>query len=292
MSTAAALPTRLRDYTRLMRIDRPIGALLLLWPTLWALWLAAGGVPDPWVLFVFIAGVWLMRSAGCVINDFADREFDPHVRRTRDRPIAAGRVMPAEALGLFVALCLIALALVLTLNWLTIALAVPAAALAAIYPFTKRYTHLPQVVLGAAFSMAIPMAYAAVTGMVPLEAWALFLANLCWTVAYDTIYGMVDREDDLRIGVKSTAILFGRADRLAVALFQGLFLLLMVIIGVRAGLGVFYFAGLLAAAGLFVHQHWQIRQRDPQRCFETFLANNRVGLVVFAGLAVDLSLLG
>lgn len=288
MSDAATLPARLRDYGRLMRVDRPIGTLLLLWPTLWALWFAAGGVPEPWVLFVFVAGVFLMRSAGCVINDYADRHFDPHVQRTRARPIAAGRISPNEAIVLFVLLCLVALGLVLTLNWLTIALAVPAAALAAIYPFTKRYTHLPQVVLGAAFSMAIPMAFAAVTGTVPLDAWALYIANLCWVVAYDTLYGMVDREDDLKIGVKSTAILFGRADRIAVGAFQGLFLLLMVILGSRLALGPFYYLGLAVAAALFAHQHWRIRQRDPEQCFRSFLENNRIGLAVFAGLAIDL----
>src|SRR3989338_5171934 len=207
---------RLKDYARLMRLHRPIGIVLLLWPTLWALWIAGQGRPDPRVLAVFVLGVVLMRSAGCVINDYADRNFDPHVERTRDRPIAAGRVSPREALVLFATLCLIAFALVLTLNRLTILLSFAGAFLAATYPFVKRFTHLPQFYLGAAFGWGIVMAFAAVTGAVPALAWVLFAANVFWAAAYDTVYAMVDREDDARIGVKSTAILFGSYDRLMV----------------------------------------------------------------------------
>jgi len=281
------LRERLTEYARLMRLDRPIGILLLLWPTLWALWIAGQGRPDPLVLAVFVAGVVLMRSAGCVINDFADRHFDPHVARTRDRPIAAGRVSPREALILFAVLCLLAFGLVLLMNRLTILLSFVAVALAAVYPFTKRVTHLPQVVLGAAFGWAIPMAFAAQTGELPRIAWLLFLVNILWSVAYDTLYAMVDREDDLKIGVKSTAILFGEADRLVVGVLQLLVLLGLSLVGSLAGLGDFYAIGLLVAALLALYQQYLIRDRDPQRCFEAFLNNNWFGAAVFAGIALD-----
>jgi 4-hydroxybenzoate polyprenyltransferase len=278
---------RLREYALLMRLHRPIGSLLLLWPVLWALWFASAGRPSLAVLVVFVAGVVLMRSAGCVINDYADRGFDPHVARTRDRPLAAGRVTPREALALFAVLCAIAFLLVLTLNRLTILLSVVGVLLAASYPFMKRWTSLPQFYLGAAFGWGIPMAYAAQTGAVPVDAWILFAANICWAVAYDTAYAMVDRDDDLRIGVKSTAILFGRADRAMIALFHLLTLGLLAWVGVRAGLGLTYYIGLLLAAGLALQQQWQIRTRDRDACFRAFLDNNRFGAVVFAGLLLD-----
>ena len=281
------LPARLADYARLMRLNRPIGILLLLWPVLWALWIAAAGKPALPVFVVFVAGVVLMRSAGCVINDYADREFDPHVERTRDRPIAAGRVQPREALVLFVVLALVAFALVLFMNRLTILLSFVGAALAASYPFMKRWTHLPQFYLGAAFGWGVPMAFAAQTGAVPADAWILFGATLCWAVAYDTAYAMVDRDDDIRVGVKSTAILFGRADRPMIALFHALTLLLLVWAGARAGLGLTYYTGLLLAAGLAGWQQWLMRTRSRDDCFRAFLNNNRFGAVVFAGLVLD-----
>ena len=278
----------LREYAMLMRLHRPIGILLLLWPTLWGLWFAAGGVPDLHVLAVFVTGVVLMRSAGCVINDYADRDFDPHVARTQDRPIAAGRVSPREALVLFGVLCLIAFALVLTLNRLTVALAIIAALLAAIYPFTKRVTNLPQFWLGAAFGWAIPMAFAAQTGTVPPLAWLLFAANVFWAVAYDTAYAMADREDDLRVGVKSTAILFGSWDRAMIFLHHVATLVLLAVAGVQTGQGMFFYTGLVVAATLALYQQRLIRDRVPEQCFSAFLNNNWFGLAVFAGLAVDL----
>ena len=278
---------RLRDYARLMRLDRPIGILLLLWPVLWALWIAGAGRPSLPVLLVFVAGVVLMRSAGCVINDYADREFDPQVERTRDRPLAAGRVPPREALVLFVVLALSAFALVLFMNRLTILLSFVGAALAVSYPFMKRWTHLPQFYLGAAFGWGVPMAFAAQTGGVPADAWILFGATLCWAVAYDTAYAMVDREDDVRIGVKSTAILFGHADRAMIALFHMVTLALLIWVGARAGLGLTYYMGLLLAAGLAGWQQWLMRTRTRDGCLHAFLNNNRFGAVVFAGLALD-----
>ena len=278
---------RLREYARLMRLDRPIGILLLLWPVLWALWIAAAGQPALPVFVVFVAGVVLMRSAGCVINDYADRAFDPQVERTRERPLAAGRVRPREALVLFVVLALSAFALVLCMNRLTILLSFVGVALAVSYPFMKRWTQLPQFYLGAAFGWGVPMAFAAQTGGVPADAWILFGATLCWAVAYDTAYAMVDRDDDIRIGVKSTAILFGRADRPMIALFHGLTLLLLAWAGARAGLGLTYYMGLLLAAGLAGWQQWLMRTRSRDGCFHAFLNNNRFGAVVFAGLALD-----
>ncbi len=279
--------SRLREYALLMRLHRPIGILLLLWPTLWALWLASAGRPSWHVLAVFVAGVVLMRSAGCVINDYADRDFDPHVARTRDRPLAAGRVSTREALVLFVVLALIAFALVLTLNVLTIVLSFIGALLATTYPFTKRYTHLPQFYLGAAFGWGVPMAYAAQTGTIPVEAWIVFAATLSWAVAYDTAYAMVDRDDDLGIGVKSTAILFGRADRSMIALFHVLTLGLLAWAGARTGLGVIYHAGLAAAGLLAGYQQWLMRNRSRDGCFRAFLNNHWFGAVVFAGLLFD-----
>ena len=285
-----AMRAHLPDYARLMRLDRPIGILLLLWPTLWALWIAAGGVPDPGVLAVFIAGVVLMRSAGCVINDYADRHFDPHVARTRQRPLATGRVSPREALILFAVLCLLAFALVLTLNRLTVLLSLGGVALAILYPFTKRYTYLPQVVLGAAFGWAVPMAFAAQSGEVPQVAWLLFVANLLWTLAYDTMYAMVDREDDLRIGVKSTAILFGDLDRVIIGVIQVMALLALALIGQRQALGPYYYLGLLVAAGLAIYQQRLMADRSPEGCFSAFLNNNWFGAAVFAGIAATYAL--
>jgi 4-hydroxybenzoate polyprenyltransferase len=281
---------RLKDYARLMRLDRPIGIFLLGWPTLWGLWFAAEGRPDPKILAIFVLGVVLMRSAGCVINDYADRDFDPHVVRTRDRPIAAGRVAPREALALFAVLAAAAFGLVLLLDRLTIALAVVGAFLAASYPFLKRYTHLPQFYLGAAFGWGIPMAFAAQTGAVPGLAWILFAANVFWSVAYDTAYAMVDREDDRRIGVKSTAILFGRYDRLGIGLCHASALVLLAAAGMTAGRGWFYYAGLAVAAGLAAYQQWLIRERHPEACFRAFLNNNWFGAAVFAGLVLDYAL--
>lgn len=281
---------RLHQYAQVTRINRPIGAFLLLWPTLWALWIAAAGVPDLPVLLVFVLGVLLMRSAGCVINDYADRKVDPHVRRTRERPIAAGRVAPAEALRLFVVLCVAAFALVLLMNFLTVALSVVAVALAAVYPFMKRYTYLPQVVLGAAFGWAVPMAFAAQTGTLPQVAWVVFVANVLWATAYDTIYAMVDRDDDLRIGVKSTAILFGDMDRPMVALLQALVLFALVMVGQDQELGIWYYLGLAVAAAFAGYEQFLIRDRSREGCFRAFLHNNWFGAAVFAGLALDYAL--
>ena len=278
---------RLMDYARLMRLHRPIGILLLLWPTLWALWIAGQGRPDLRVLAVFVLGVVLMRSAGCVINDYADRDFDPHVERTRDRPIASGRVNPRDALVLFATLCLIAFALVLTLNRLTILLSFAGVFLAATYPFIKRFTHLPQFYLGAAFGWGIPMAFAAQIGGIPPVGWTLFAANVCWAVAYDTAYAMVDRDDDHKVGVKSTAILFGRHDRAMVFLFHVLTLSLLAYSGALAGLGLRYYAGLVAAFGFVLYQQHLMRDRTRDGCFHAFLNNNWFGAAVFAGLLLN-----
>jgi 4-hydroxybenzoate polyprenyltransferase len=289
MMTMAGLLERGLQYYLLMRFDRPIGIFLLLWPTLWALWIAAEGMPNGGVLTVFILGVVLMRAAGCVINDVADRDIDPHVSRTRGRPIAAGRVSVKEALWLFAVLCLLAFVLVLTLNRLTIMLAFVGVILAATYPFVKRYTYLPQVYLGMAFGWSVPMAFAAQTGAVPLIAWLVFIATVLWATAYDTLYAMVDREDDMRIGVKSTAILFGDADRIMIALIQGLLLVVLILIGQRLALGVYYFTGVLLAAALLVYQQYLIRARAPDQCFRAFLNNNWLGAAVFAGLVLHYS---
>ncbi|GMQ83659.1 MAG: 4-hydroxybenzoate octaprenyltransferase [Gammaproteobacteria bacterium] len=278
---------RLIQYVQLTRLNRPIGIFLLMWPMLWALWIAGEGGPDLLVLLVFVSGVVLMRSAGCVINDYADRKFDPYVERTRDRPIAAGRVRPKEALALFAVLCLTAFGLVLLMNRLTILLSIGGVVLAALYPFMKRFTHLPQVFLGAAFGWAVPMAFAAQTGDVPKVAWLLFVATVLWATAYDTMYGMVDREDDLKIGVKSTAILFGEADRAIIATIQILLLAALLMVGQTAGLGGYYYFGLLLAAGLALYQQYLIRERKPKACFQAFLNNNWFGAAVFTGIVLD-----
>jgi len=285
--TALTLKNRLDAYEKLMRLDKPIGILLLLWPTLWGMWFAAGGIPPPNVLLIFLTGTVLMRSAGCVINDYADRNFDPHVERTKDRPIAAGVVRPGEALVLAAVLLLLAFGLVLFLNPLTIKLAFVAAALAIIYPFVKRVFPLPQAWLGIAFGFGIPMAYAAMWKNVPNAAWILVLATMLWAIAYDTEYAMVDRDDDLKIGVKSSAILFGRGDVLGVMLFHALFLGVMTWFGWQQLRGGYYYAGLTVASLLVLWQYWMIRTRTREGCFRAFLNNNWVGLVIFAGIAFD-----
>lgn len=273
-------------YALLMRMNRPIGTYLLLWPTVWGLWIAGEGNPDTSVTLVFVLGVILMRSAGCVINDYADRDFDPHVARTHKRPIAAGKVTPKEALILFVALCLSAFALVLSMNTLTIMMSLGGAVLAGIYPFMKRYTYLPQVFLGLAFGWAIPMAFAAQTGEVPVVAWLLLTATVLWATAYDSMYAMVDIEDDLKIGVKSMAILFGDADRVVIGSLQFMLLLTLWIIGNKLNLGIFYFLGIVAAAGLSAYQQFLIHDRSPDGCFKAFLNNHWLGAVIFAGLVL------
>ncbi len=282
----ATITERLYPYALLMRLHRPIGIFLLLWPMLWALWIASNGRPDPLVLIVFVLGVVLMRSAGCVINDYADRDIDPHVQRTAQRPLASGKVTPHEALILFAVLCLIAFLLVLLMNRLTVVMSFGAVLFAVSYPFAKRYTHLPQVHLGAAFGWAVPMVFAAQTGGVPQQAWLLFIATVLWASAYDTMYAMVDRADDLRIGVKSTAILFGDADRFIIAVIQALMLSAMLLVGLRQHLGVFYYLGLLSALGLAVYQQTLIKDRAPAQCFKAFLNNNWLGAALFAGIVL------
>jgi 4-hydroxybenzoate polyprenyltransferase len=285
--TAPGLATKLREYARLMRLDRPIGIWLLMWPALWALWIAAAGRPDEMLFVIFVAGTVLARSAGCAINDFADRRFDPHVRRTADRPRARGTVSASEALVWFAVLSAAALALVVPLNRQAQLLAVCGGVVTVIYPFLKRFFPLPQAWLGIAFAWSIPMAFAARTGSLPPVAWVLFAAAVCWIVAYDTIYAMVDREDDLRIGVRSSAILFGRNDRLVIGLLQASSIALLAIAGAMAGLGRWYAVGLVAAALLAVQQLRLIRRREPPQCFRAFLANNWFGCAVFVGIALD-----
>ena len=288
MTLTENLPARLQHYVRLMRIDKPIGTLLLLWPTLWALWIAAGGFPPLDVLVIFVLGTFLMRSAGCVINDYADRDFDGHVERTRNRPLAVRAVTPAEALALAAVLAFVSFLLVLQLNTLTIALSVPALFLAATYPFTKRFFSIPQAYLGMAFGFGIPMGFAAVLGEVPAVAWVMLLANVFWSVAYDTEYAMVDRPDDLKIGIKTAAITFGRYDVLAVMLCYAATFGLLAVVGAMAGLGIAWYLGLLAACVLAGYHYTLIRGRERAPCFKAFRHNNWVGGVIFAGLVVDL----
>ena len=281
---APGIVEKLCLYARLIRLDKPIGSYLLLWPALWALAIAGNGSPDGWVLFVFVCGVLLMRSAGCAINDYADRDIDLHVTRTRERPLTSGKISAREALAVFAVLALLAFALVLTLNRLTILLSFVGIALAASYPFMKRYHYLPQVHMGAAFGWSVPMAYAAQTATLPKMAWLLYVATVVWATAYDTIYSMVDRDDDLKIGVKSTAILFGDYDRVMIGLLQALFVLAMALAGIDLGFSAIYFVALGIAVLLLLYQQFLINDRIPEHCFIAFLNNHWVGAIVFAGI--------
>ena len=278
--------TQLRNYAKLMRIDKPIGIWLLMWPTLWALWLAGDGHPDQGLFVVFVLGVFIMRSAGCVLNDYVDRKIDPYVERTRTRPIASGAVAPAEALVLFLALSLIAIGLATMLNRPARLLAIVAAGLTIAYPFIKRVVSIPQFVLGAAFGWAVPMAFAAQTGETPQLAWLVFGAALVWAVIYDTFYAMVDREDDRKIGVKSTALLFGEVDLFVIAGLQMLMLVALTFVGLRAELGFWYFASVVGAAALMAYHQWLARDRQPAGCFAAFLHNHTIGLVIFVGIVL------
>ncbi|NOI93092.1 4-hydroxybenzoate octaprenyltransferase [Vibrio splendidus] len=278
--------TKAKAYWQLTRMNRPIGTLLLLWPTLWSLIIAAKGMPDFDVLVVFVLGVILMRSAGCVINDFADRKVDGHVKRTKQRPLPSGLVSSKEAILLFLVLAMVSFLLVLTMNPLTIKLSVIGVGLAFIYPFMKRFTHLPQLFLGLAFSWAIPMAWAAQTNELPNVVWFIFIINALWTIAYDTQYAMVDRDDDLKIGIKSTAILFGRFDKLIVGFLQLVTLAMLIVLGMQYQLGDTFYWALLAAGSLFVYQQHLMRHRDRDLCFQAFLNNNYVGMAVTVGLFI------
>jgi 4-hydroxybenzoate polyprenyltransferase len=275
---------RIDAYEKLIRLDKPIGILLLLWPTLWALWLSSGGRPNGRIVWIFVLGTVLMRSAGCALNDYADRRFDAHVARTRDRPLATGVISPREALAVAAVLALAAFAIVLQLNALTIALSFAALAIAVAYPFTKRFFALPQAVLGVAFGFGIPMAFAAHGEYVPGSAWLLLLANVFWAIAYDTEYAMVDREDDRRLGIRTSALTFGRLDVAAVMACHGLFVAVLVLVGMRFGLGPYYYGGVAVAAALAASQYFLVRDREPARCFKAFLHNNWVGAAVFVGL--------
>lgn len=281
------LSTRLKHYQKLTRLDKPIGILLLLWPTLWAQWMASDGRPDIMVLGIFVLGVVLMRSAGCVINDYADRDIDPHVARTRERPLARGHVSSKEALLLAAGLSLLAFLLILPLNKLVIGLSFFALFLAASYPYTKRFLAIPQAYLGIAFGFGIPMSYAALQGTVPLEAWILLAANIFWAIAYDTEYAMVDRADDLKIGIRTSAITFGRFDLAAIALCYGAALGLLGLAGRHHGMGIFFLAGLVTAALIALYHMALIRMRNPQQCFRAFLHNTWFGAAVFGGIALD-----
>lgn len=281
------LKKQLPDYIALTRINRPIGTYLLLWPSLWSLWIAAEGVPSIKLLVIFTLGTFLMRSAGCVINDFADRKIDGHVKRTVDRPLVTGRVTSKQALVFFGLLCAAAFGLVLLTNTLTIMLSFVALLLATAYPFMKRYTHLPQVVLGAAFSFSIPMAFSAATNDLPQPLWLLYIATLLWIVVYDTFYAMVDRDDDLKIGVKSTAVLFAEDDKRITALLQVCVLFVIALAGAQFQLGYWFYLSLIVAAGFFVHQQRLIKDRQRERCFQAFLNNNYVGMVIFAGIVLN-----
>ncbi len=282
-----SMADRIQTYAQLMRLDKPIGILLLRWPMLWGLWFAAQGMPDWQILVIFVLGTILMRSAGCVINDYADRKIDPHVERTRNRPMAAGRVSSKEALLLATGLSLIAFVLILPLNQLTILLSMPALFLAGTYPFTKRFFAMPQAYLGIAFSFGIPMAFAAQTDSLPPIIWILMLANLFWVIAYDTEYAIVDKPDDLKIGIQTSAITFGRFDVLGVMVCHAGFVAIMLIIGQLQQMNLAYYAGLIVATGLIMYQYTLIRNRDRALCFKAFLHNNWVGVAVFSGIALD-----
>jgi len=278
---------KLKLYAKLMRLDKPIGIYLLLWPALIALWIAGQGKPDPFIVSIFILGVIVMRSAGCVINDIADKEFDKSVARTKNRPLAAGLLSRKEAFLLFFLLINIAFILVLQLNFLTIAMSFAALLLASIYPFMKRYTHLPQVVLGAAFGWAVPMAFTAITQRVPSQAWVLYLATICWSLVYDTEYAMADIKDDVLIGIKSTAIFFGSLDKLIIGLFQFLTLAFFAMIGANLGFGKFFFGGIFIASLIAFYQQYLIKDRNANQCFKAFLNNNWFGFVLFLGVMLD-----
>ena len=278
---------RAYQYAILARLNKPVGIFLLLWPTVWALWIAAEGVPNLGVLTVFVLGVILMRSAGCVINDYADREIDPHVSRTKDRPIAAGKVSADEAMLLFMGLCFSAFLLVLTMNTFTILLSLGGVMLAAIYPFMKRYTHMPQIVLGMAFGWAVPMAFAAQTNAVPKIAWLIYVVTVLWAVIYDTMYAMADRNDDLKIGVKSTAILFGDADRVIIGILQAMMLVALYLVGEQAELGNSFTISLVISAILMIYHQYLIRYRQPSLCISAFLNNNWLGGVIFIGIVLN-----
>ena len=279
---------KLHLYEKLMRLDKPIGILLLLWPTLWGLWISSYGRPNWVILWIFVLGTVLMRSAGCVINDYFDRDIDRHVARTQSRPLASGQVSTQEALLLAAVLALLAFSLILTLDRLVIVLSVPALLIAATYPFTKRFFVIPQAYLGIAFGFGIPMAYAANLGAVPLVAWVLLLANMFWAIAYDTEYAMVDRDDDIRIGIKTSAITFGKYDVLAVMVCYATMLVILAGVGLRFKFGAFYYAGLLAAAGIMGYHYTLIKNHERDKCFKAFLHNNWVGAAIFAGIALDL----
>ena len=281
---------RLNIYEKLMRLDKPIGILLLLWPTLWGLWISSYGRPNWVILWIFILGTVLMRSAGCVINDYVDRDIDKHVARTQDRPLACGQVSANEALLLATVLAFFAFSLILTLDRLVIVLSVPALLIAASYPITKRFFAIPQAYLGIAFGFGIPMAYAANIGAVPLVAWVLLLANMFWAIAYDTEYAMVDRSDDIRIGIKTSAIAFGKYDVLAVIFCYAIMLAILAGVGLRFKFGAIYYAGLLTAAGIMGYHYTLIKNRERDKCFKAFLHNNWVGAAIFAGIAFDLYL--
>lgn len=275
-------------YLKLIRFDRPIGTYLLLWPTLWALWIASSGTPDLTLLVIFILGVFLMRSAGCAINDYADRNFDADVNRTEQRPLATGAITANEAIGVFVVLAIASFILALQLNWLTISMSFVALALAASYPFMKRIHMLPQVHLGITFGWAIPMAHTAVHNQLPdLSNWLIFFTAVIWTTAYDTMYGMADREEDIKLGLKSTAILFGNNDKLIVGIMQFIVVIMLTCVGLLQSLGGFYYLSIVLASTFFVYQQYLIRDREPVPCFHAFLNNNWFGLVVFIGIALD-----
>jgi 4-hydroxybenzoate polyprenyltransferase len=277
---------KIRLFIELTRLNKPVGIYLLLWPTLWALWIAAKGIPDLSLIVVFTLGVIFMRSAGCVINDYADRKVDGHVERTVNRPLVTGAVTSKQAMIVFFSLLTASFILVLFTNTLTIQLSFVGALLAAIYPYMKRHTHLPQVFLGAAFSWAIPMAFAAQADELPKYVWLIYMANLSWTVAYDTMYAMVDRDDDIKIGIKSTAILFADADKVMIAVMQGIAIFCLFLLGSELNLNAFYYSGLLVAVGLMVYQQWLIRARDRAGCFAGFINSHWVGMAVWLGLVL------
>jgi len=283
----SAQPSTLATYLALIRFDRPIGTYLVLWPALWALWLAAEGIPPLQLVVIFSLGAFFMRSAGCIINDYADRHIDGQVKRTANRPLAQGQLSTKQAISFFVILLLASFALVLMTNLTTIALSIGAVVLASSYPFMKRYTHLPQVVLGAAFAWSIPMAFAAVTNELPPKLWLVYIAVVIWTIAYDTFYAMVDRDDDIKIGVKSTAILFGKDDKLITAFLQGSTLIILLLVGQQFSLNYPYYLSLIFVAALFVYQQRLIKDRQREACFKAFLNNNWVGVLIFIGIVIN-----